>query len=52
MVFKRRFKRLIGAVTDIVDTIRWALAQRRLAKKWHLPPEDGEDGDMEEKVTQ
>lgn len=45
-MFKRRIKRLLGAVSDIIDTIRWALEQRRLARRWHLPPE--EEDTMEE----
>lgn len=42
-MFKRRIKRLIDALADLIDTVRWAREQRRLARMWRLPPEKEDD---------
>ena len=43
VMFKRRIKRLIDALVDLIDTVRWAREQRKLAQKWRLPPEKEDD---------
>lgn len=31
---KGRIKRIFRAIADIIDTVRWAVRERRLAKKY------------------
>ena len=36
----RRITRVVDALVEVIDTVRWALRERR---KWHPPPDEEED---------